>query len=126
VSLEASDSHAGPDFAIAESNVDALTVVIALSGEVDLYTAPEFKACLADAITRGKRRLVVDLSAVGFMDSTALGVLVGALKRLRPAGGRLAIVRGGPEMLSLFEISGLDRVFALYPTRDAALRGLKS
>jgi anti-sigma B factor antagonist len=124
MTAEASDPHGGPDFAIAESDVDALTVVIALAGEVDLYTAPEFKQALADAIKRGKRRLVVDLSAIGFMDSTALGVLVGALKRLRPVEGRLAIVSGGPEMLSLFEITGLDRVFALYTTREAALRGI--
>src|SRR5215216_5834923 len=121
---EASHPYAGLDFAIAEWDVDELTVVIALSGEVDLYTVPGFKERVAAAITRGKRRFVIDLSEVRVMDSTALGVLVGTQKRLRPLEGALGIVRGGPDIQSLFEISGLERVFALYPTRDAALRGV--
>jgi anti-sigma B factor antagonist len=124
VGAEASHPLAGPDFKVAEVNVDELTVVIALSGEVDLYTVPSFKERVAAAITRGKRRLVIDLSEVRFMDSTALGVLVGAQKRLRPLEGALAVVLGGPDIQSLFEISGLERVFALYPTREAALRGV--
>jgi anti-sigma B factor antagonist len=116
------DRAAGPYFAITESDVDTVTVVFALAGEVDLYTAPEFKRCLSDAIARGKRRLVIDLTEVGFIDSTALGVLVGAMRRLRPLdGGSIAIVSGAPETTSLFEISGLNRAFALYPTREAAL-----
>jgi anti-sigma B factor antagonist len=124
VSLEPTHRHAGTDFEATEFDIDADTAVIALAGEIDLYTAPEFKQCVTDAITRGKRRLVIDLSAVGFIDSTALGVLVGAVKRLRPLGGYLAVAGSGPETLALFKISGLDRVFTLYPNRQAALRGI--
>ena len=58
--------------------------VIALTGEVDLYTAPEFKQQLLDVIGQGASHVVVDLTDTTFIDSTTLGVLVGGVKRLRP------------------------------------------
>ena len=63
--------------------------VIALSGEVDLYTAPEFKEQLVDVIAEGARQVIVDLTDTTFIDSTTLGVLVGGVKRLRPNVGQL-------------------------------------
>ena len=95
--------------------------VISLAGEVDLYTAPEFKERMVELIESGKKQIVVDLSKATFIDSTTLGVLVGGVKRLRPAGGQLALVCTDENITKIFEITGLDRVFTIYPTRDEAL-----
>jgi anti-sigma B factor antagonist len=95
--------------------------VIALAGEVDLYTAPEFKQELLDVIAGGAKEVVVDFSRTTFIDSTTLGVLVGGVKRLRPAGGRLSIVCSDRNITKIFEITGLDRVFQIYVSREEAL-----
>ena len=95
--------------------------VIALAGEVDLYTAPEFKQQLLDVISQGAKYVVVDLSDTTFIDSTTLGVLVGGIKRLRPNGGQLALVCSDRNITKIFEITGLDKVFPIYGTRVEAL-----
>ena len=96
--------------------------VIALSGEVDLYTAPEFKQQLLDVIGKGAKDVVVDFSNTTFIDSTTLGVLVGGVKRLRANDGQLSLVCSDRNITKIFEITGLDRVFTIYPTRDEAIQ----
>ena len=98
--------------------------VISLAGEVDLYTAPEFKERMVQVIEDGKKHLVVDLSKATFIDSTTLGVLVGGVKRLRPSGGSLALVCTDQNISKIFEITGLDRVFPIHGSREEALRGV--
>ncbi len=98
--------------------------VISLAGEVDLYTAPEFKQQLLEVIDQGGRDVIVDLSDTTFIDSTTLGVLVGGVKRLRPTGGSLALVCTDPNIIKIFEITGLDRVFPIHASRDDALSAL--
>ena len=95
--------------------------VIALSGEVDLYTAPEFKQQLLDVIANGAKYVVVDFSDTTFIDSTTLGVLVGGVKRLRTNDGQLALVSSDRNITKIFEITGLDRVFTIYSTRSDAV-----
>ena len=75
------------NFHIEDQAIDDSTHVIELGGEVDLYTAPEFKERMVELIESGKKQIVVDLSKATFIDSTTLGVLVGGVKRLRPTGG---------------------------------------
>src|SRR5213595_1033108 len=100
--------------------------VISLAGEVDLYTAPEFKQQLLDVIGKGGKDVVVDFSDTTFIDSTTLGVLVGGVKRLRTNEGQLSLVCSDRNITKIFEITGLDRVFTIYPTRDEALAKLGS
>ena len=114
------------NFHIDDESIDAETHVIELGGEVDLYTAPEFKERLVQVIEDGKKHLVVDLSKATFIDSTTLGVLVGGVKRLRPAGGSLAIVCADQNICKIFEITGLDRVFPIHGSREEALAALSS
>ena len=95
--------------------------VISLAGEVDLYTAPEFKQQLLEVIDQGGRDVVVDLSDTTFIDSTTLGVLVGGVKRLRTNEGQLSLVCSDRNITKIFEITGLDRVFTIHPTREAAV-----
>lgn len=114
------------NFQIKDAEIDAETHVIELGGEVDLYTAPEFKERMVELIDAGKKRIVVDLSEATFIDSTTLGVLVGGVKRLRPTGGSMALVCTDQNITKIFEITGLDRVFAIHATRDEALSSLDS
>jgi anti-sigma B factor antagonist len=95
--------------------------VISLAGEVDLYTAPEFKQQLLDVISQGGKNVIVDFSDTTFIDSTTLGVLVGGVKRLRSNDGQLSLVCSDRNITKIFEITGLDRVFTIYPTRGEAV-----
>lgn len=94
--------------------------VLEVRGEVDVYTAPKLRERLVEVIDQGAERVVVDLRGVDFLDSTGLGVLIGALKRLRLAGGDLALVCHSAKLLKIFRITALDRVFALHDTVEAA------
>jgi anti-sigma B factor antagonist len=114
------------NFSIQDQAVDDATHVIELGGEVDLYTAPEFKERMVDLIKHGKTRLVIDLSSATFIDSTTLGVLVGGVKRLRPVGGTMALVCTDASITKIFEITGLDRVFPIHGSREEALEAVAS
>ena len=100
--------------------------VISLAGEVDLYTAPEFKQQLLEVIGQGGKQVIVDFSNTTFIDSTTLGVLVGGVKRLRTNEGHLSLVCSDRNITKIFEITGLDRVFTIYQTRDEAVSKVKS
>jgi anti-sigma B factor antagonist len=100
--------------------------VISLAGEVDLYTAPEFKQQLLEVIGQGGKQVIVDFSDTTFIDSTTLGVLVGGVKRLRTNEGQLSLVCNDRNITKIFEITGLDRVFTIYPTRAEAVAKVKS
>ncbi|MBX5469583.1 MAG: STAS domain-containing protein [Thermoleophilaceae bacterium] len=110
---------------MSDEAIDADTHVIELGGEVDLYTAPEFKDRMVQVIEAGSKQVVVDLSKATFIDSTTLGVLVGGVKRLRPSGGTLALVCNDQNIAKIFEITGLDRVFPIHATREEALSAVK-
>ena len=111
------------NFDIKTEQVDD-AYVIALAGEVDLYTAPEFKERMVQVIEDGKKQVIVDLSKATFIDSTTLGVLVGGVKRLRTNDGQLSLVCSDRNITKIFEITGLDRVFTIYPTRDEAVSAI--
>ena len=98
--------------------------VISLAGEVDLYTAPEFKQQLLEVIGQGGKEVVVDFSDTTFIDSTTLGVLVGGVKRLRTNDGQLTLVCSDRNITKIFEITGLDRVFSIYASRDEAVAAI--
>lgn len=94
--------------------------VVQVSGEVDVYTSPSLKSALVAAVVDTCPLLVVDLDGVGFIDSSGLGVLVGALRRARETGGDLRVVTSREPVIKIFRITGLDRVFPLYRTLDEA------
>ena len=109
------------EFALSEESLGDGRHVVAVRGEIDLFTAPELKKTLADAIENGASRVVVDLSETTFLDSTALGVLIGAVKRLRTRDGQLVIVNTDANIAKTFEITGLDQIFTILG--DARRRG---
>jgi anti-sigma B factor antagonist len=113
-----------PEFALSEQELDAGRHVVGVRGEIDLFTAPELKQKLTDAIEDGKTRIVVDLTETTFLDSTALGVLIGAVKRLRSRDGALVIVNVDQNIAKTIEITGLDQIFTILAERDAAIAAL--
>lgn len=114
------------NFSVNTERVDDNVAIIELAGEVDLYTAPEFKQHLLKQIEDGVLNVIVDFSNTTFIDSTTLGVLVGGVKRLRPQEGQLVLVCSDRNITKIFEITGLQRVFDIHTTREAALESISS
>ena len=98
--------------------------VVTLSGEIDAFTAPSLRESLSRLVEEeGARAVVIDLGAVTFMDSSALGAIVGVLRRLRERNGELRIVQPRTAAGRIFELTGLDAVLDLYADLDAAISG---
>ena len=94
--------------------------VVSVRGEVDIATSPRLREIVIGLVSDGHAEIIVDLEGVDFLDSTGLGVLVGALKRVRTHGGELRLICTVPRVLKVFEITGLDRVFVLADSLEAA------
>ena len=102
------------------SRTDGDFEIIEVGGEIDVHTAPRLRETIVAAVDAGHTRLIVDVRKVDFLDSTGLGVLVGALKRVRADGGSLDIVCTQERILKIFQITGLDKVFGLHASVDEA------
>lgn len=133
LTLLCSRVHAPPDrrcgyrgrvdsFALRSSERDGCAVV-AVEGEVDLATAPRLREALSDAVATGHLRLVVDLTATEFLDSTGLGALVTGLKRVRAKGGEMRVVCTSARVCKVFEITGIDKVLPIFASVDEACAG---
>ncbi len=113
-------------FAITEHPIDSERHVVAVRGELDLYTACDLKEVFADSIAAGRIRIIVDLGETTFLDTSALSVLVAAFKRLRSRGGALAIANANDRIARSFEITGLDQTLPILSTRDAAIKAVEA
>ena len=98
-------------------------VVVIVTGEVDIATAPKLREKLVELASQGAQQVVVNLDGVEFLDSTGLGVLIGGMKRLRGLDGDLTLVCTQARILKVFEITGLNRAFSIYESVDAAVAG---
>jgi anti-sigma B factor antagonist len=100
-------------------------VVLTVGGEIDYAASPRLKRRITDHLKCDGRHLVLDLSWTTFIDSTAIGVLMGAAARMRGSDhGSLVIACSHQKVLQIFEISGLDSVIRLYRTCDEAVAEL--
>jgi anti-sigma B factor antagonist len=109
------------EFSIEDRRIDGKAHVIAVSGEVDLFTAPEFKQRVLAPIAEGIDRVIVDLTATTFIDSSSLGALIGAHRRLQQRGGLLVVACDSDAIAKTFRITGLDGVFTIVNSVQAAL-----
>jgi anti-sigma B factor antagonist len=119
----------GPDdrgrlvnLSISTDVVDGVSIVHA-GGDLDVYTAPRLKETLAAAMASGQR-VVLDLSEVHFIDSTALGVLVSALRQSTTESGDFRLVVDDPYLLKIFRITGFDGLFPIFPKVADAVSGI--
>jgi anti-sigma B factor antagonist len=105
------------EFGIEDEKVDGKTHLVAVTGEIDLFTAPELSRRIATPIDGGCLRVIVDLTQVSFIDSSSLGVLIGAHKRLGLRDGGVVIVCDDRAIVNTFKITGLDSVFEIVSSR---------
>jgi len=94
--------------------------ILTVTGEIDMATVPRFRQRLLGVIGAGAQSVVIDLSGVDFIDSTGLGVLMGAAKRVRGSGGDIRLVRTGSRLSELIELTRLDRVLDVFDSVSAA------
>ena len=111
------------DFEAASESLDRRIHVVSVKGEVDLATGPALERELRALPEDGVAAVIVDLTDCGFMDSTGLNVLTRNQRRFQRSGARLAVVSANRNVLRVFGITRLDEVFAIYPSRAAALNG---
>lgn len=108
------------ELALDVSKTGSLSVVD-VKGEIDVYTAPKLREKLIELVSEGSYNVVVNLEGVDFLDSTGLGVLVGALKRVKAHDGTLALVCTQEKILKIFKITGLTKVFPIHDSLDSAV-----
>lgn len=108
------------ELTIDRREADRLTVV-QVSGELDVYTAPRLEEVLADSVEKGHRDVVIDLTRVTFMDSTALGVLVSSRQKVAEGEGRLRLVLSDPNVGKIMRITGFQDLFEIYATLGDAV-----
>jgi anti-sigma B factor antagonist len=100
--------------------------IITMGADVDVYTAPSLRATLADPDLIARGRLVIDLTGSTFIDPTGLSVILAAFKRVRAAGGNLAVACPPRETVHrAFRITGMNRILRIYDTTDEAVAGVK-
>jgi anti-sigma B factor antagonist len=95
---------------------------LTLTGEVDVYSAPHLKEELVASIEGGCGNVIVDMEQVTFIDSSGLGVLVSGLRRARERGGVVRLVCTRDNVLKIFRITGLDKVFPIFSDVSEASR----
>ena len=110
-----------PHFELDEERSDAGVHIVNVSGEIHVSTAPSFREQLNAVIERGGTTLVLDLSAVEFIDSTGLSVLLNGLRLVNQRQGRMALVCANPTVMRLFQITSLDATFDIFEDRAAAV-----
>jgi anti-sigma B factor antagonist len=110
---------AAVDLGMSESTIES-QLVLTVVGEVDVHSAPHLRDRLFSLIDAGAKSLVVDLSKLGFIDSTGLGALVAARNHAEKSSAALRLVCSSERLLKLFRITGLHEVFAIYPSLSQA------
>jgi anti-sigma B factor antagonist len=108
------------DLSLETRQTDDVTIV-AVGGEIDVYTAPKLRDKITELVSDGKYHLVIDMENVEFLDSTGLGVLVGGLKKVRAHDGSMEIVCNQDRLLKIFRITGLAKVFTIHDSEASAL-----
>lgn len=112
------------DARVSISRFGSDSFVVAAGGELDLYTSERLREKLADVLELGGRHVLVDLTGVSFMDSTALGVLVRTAQAVRSSGGQMVLVADDPRVTRVIEITGLGSVFRIESSLPEAVQQL--
>lgn len=95
-----------------------------VQGEIDVYTSPKVKESVSELIEKGHYNLVISLEGVRYIDSTGLGVLIGALKKVREHNGSIGLICTNPQIKKIFNITGLVKIFGIYKSEEEAVKSL--
>ena len=109
------------EFRATVASLSSGLALVSVSGELDLYTSDRLQNAIDEATSVGADTVLLDLSGVGFIDSTALGAIVQETKRLEGRGVALTLVTDDPRTLRVLEVTGLDRVMRRHATLHDAL-----
>ena len=112
------------EFRIEDESLAPSARLLIVHGDADLYSAPELRERIRSAIDGGASTVVVDFSDAAVVDSTSLGVLLGAMRRLREQDGQIRVVVPRADVRRVFEIAMLDRIFPVHETQEEALTAL--
>ena len=104
-----------PSYSLKRVDQEQVTI-FKVEGEIDIYSAPEFKYSMLEAIEGHRNELIIDLTGVNFIDSTGLGVLVSASRQIINRKGKLLLVADDQIILNIFEITGINKIISIYPT----------
>jgi len=110
-----------PKFSSAHDRIDDRTGLVRVVGELDIYSSADLRKDLHVLINDGVQIVVADLSGVTFIDSTSLGVLIGARKRLRAHDGDIVLVVTDPNVKKVFDLTGLNLAFTITQSLEQAL-----
>lgn len=94
---------------------------VEVQGEIDVYTSPRVKETINELIDSGHFNMVINLEGVRYIDSTGLGVLIGALKKVREKNGKIVLICTNPQIKKIFNITGLIKIFDIYKDEEEAL-----
>jgi anti-sigma B factor antagonist len=108
-------------FTLSDEGVDEQTVVVSVTGDLDLWNAPALEQRLRQCVEAGKSRIIVDLTRASFLDSSGLGALTASMRLADRKGARLAVVSDDVQLRRVFELTGLARLLNVVPARAGAL-----
>src|SRR3954453_3553939 len=97
--------------------------ILALEGDIDMHRSPVVKETLEPLIAQKMPRILVDLSAVTYIDSSGLATMIETLQRIQSYGGKFAMFGLRASVRSIFEIARLDQIFRIFPDEAAAVAG---
>ncbi len=100
--------------------------VLDVVGEIDIYTTPQFKEAVSEAIDQNKPAIVINMTKVTYMDSSGFGTLLSATKRLRPLDGALYLSGCNEAIQRMLQITRLNTIFGVYATEEEAVAAAKS
>ena len=100
--------------------------VLDVVGEIDIYTTPQFKEAVSEAIDQNKPAIVINMEKVTYMDSSGFGTLLSATKRLRPVDGALYLSGCNEAIQRMLQITRLNTIFGVYPSETEALAAAKA
>jgi anti-sigma B factor antagonist len=113
------------EFGVSAQPDNGGVAVVNVQGEVDVYTAPRLREELHRCLDEGKNKIVVNLADVAYMDSSGLGVLIGALKRAREEHGDLVVAAPNARISRILEVTGLSKIFNVRDSVSGATTALK-
>ena len=108
-----------------QRKIDGATVLDVV-GEIDVYTAPQFKEAVNNVLAEGHKHLIINMASVTYMDSSGFGTLLSATKRLRPMGGTVNLVKCNNAIDRILRITRLNTVFSIYDSVDEAIEDTQS
>ena len=100
-------------------------LIVRIEGELDMHVADKFRETIDNALeTSGVKYILLNLEAVKFIDSSGLGVILGRYKKINAAGGKVLVARIQPQVMQIFELSGLLKIITCYNSEAEALECL--